>query len=71
VKKPWSYILYRIDGKYVLSVVCGTVALFDRNIPLNPEEVAQALESSESLDALAAEIFNGGDEYRLRHINIR
>ena len=39
LKKNWTYILYDDNGKLLLSVVCGSFGLFDRNIYLNQDEV--------------------------------
>ena len=39
VKKDWKYVLYRTEqNKFILSVVCGSVALYDLNFRLNSEE---------------------------------
>ena len=36
----WEYTLFDVDGRLILEVVCGTVALFDMTIELNAEERA-------------------------------
>ena len=38
IKKNWNYILYKNKEEYVLSVLCGTVALYDIEITLNTEQ---------------------------------
>lgn len=34
-EERWTYILYKSDASYILSVVCGGVGLFELNIPLS------------------------------------
>ena len=40
LKKRWSYVLYESGQNYILSVLCGTVGLYELRIQLNEEEVA-------------------------------
>jgi hypothetical protein len=70
-KKKWTYILYEINGQLLFSVVCGTVALFDRNIYLNEEEIKIYNEKKDAfLDLLAEKIRNSPDKFEDRHIKI-
>lgn len=39
IQSPWNYTLYKLNDDYVLEVVCGSVALYNKQIRLSPEEV--------------------------------
>lgn len=41
IRKDWSYSFFEKDGKFILSVICGSVGLFEVNILLNNEEQEQ------------------------------
>jgi hypothetical protein len=71
LQKSWSYTLYRHVGgtRLFLSVVCGSSALFDRNVELRAHEVAAyEKEGPASIDALAKQITYSPDAYTGRHI---
>ena len=69
VKKNWKYILYEDKGSLLLSVVCGTVALFDRNIRLNESEQKCYQQNGVAyLDKLASDISYSPEKYQDRHI---
>ena len=38
IKKNWNYVLYKNQGEYILSVVCGTVGLYEIEVKLNSEQ---------------------------------
>ncbi|WP_298901292.1 hypothetical protein [uncultured Psychroserpens sp.] len=39
-KEEWSYTLERTNSKsYILTVVCGSIGIYDIKISLNPEEI--------------------------------
>jgi len=70
-KKNWTYILYESKGKLLFSVICGSVAMFDRNIYLGEDEIAEYnLKKEGYLDALAEEIRSNPDNYLSRHVKI-
>lgn len=39
IKKDWDYSFHKYKNMYILSVVCGSVALFEIKIELNKEEL--------------------------------
>lgn len=55
LKKRMEYILYEDKGKYLLSVVCGTVGMFEINIYLNQEEMKQFEKNGEVFIKILAE----------------
>jgi hypothetical protein len=48
-KKNWVYTLYKNEEKYILSVICGGVAIYELNIELTNEEKNKFLENNEYL----------------------
>ncbi|GMQ63819.1 hypothetical protein [Vallitalea maricola] len=57
LKKRMEYILYEDKGRYLLSVICGTVGMFEINIYLNQEELEQLKKDGEPfIKALAERI---------------
>lgn len=71
MEESYSYILYEKDEELILSVLCGTVAMFDRTIVLNAEE-RSAFEKNgkEYIDSLAARIRFSPSSFDERHIDI-
>jgi hypothetical protein len=70
-EKKWAYTLFQSEGGgYVLSVVCGGPAMYELNIPLSSQESAQAMASTESLDALAEKIRSNPKSYASRSIKL-
>ncbi len=68
--KKWDYILYRDGADLILSVVCGTVGIFEINIKLDYIECRHYEEQGDTyLAALAQQVRNNPDEYLNRHIN--
>ncbi len=56
-EKPWEYTLYEYGDKLLLSIVCGTVGIYEVNIVLNIEERAEYLQKgTEFLTHLAIKI---------------
>ena len=70
VEKRWTYILYNADGRYILSVVCGGVGLFELNLPLSDADGVRALNDSDFLDRLAAEVSDDPDRYISQSISL-
>lgn len=58
VKKNWEYVLYQTEqSELILSVVCGSVALYDFDFVLDAQEKEQFKEEgSKFLDELAAKV---------------
>lgn len=38
-EEPWAWILYQNKENFFISVICGTVGIFEANIKLDAEEV--------------------------------
>ena len=67
----WQYILYRYHNDFVLSVVCGTVGIFEVNIGLDKEEKAKYLsEGIDFINYLSYKVSSSPGSYLDRHINI-
>lgn len=65
LRKQWTYILYKTESnKYILSVVCGTVGLFDIDVELSSDQVQKFENQGESfIDEVAAEIRYNPSKY--------
>jgi hypothetical protein len=70
LNSPWEYILYQDDkGRYILSVLCGSVATYELNIPLEAsEEKAYRLKGKEYIQQLVSQIQYSPVSYKERHI---
>jgi hypothetical protein len=67
IKSNWNYILHEKDGRLILSVVCGGVALFEREIVLNKEEQsAFEKHGQEYLNTLADAVRNNPVKFENR-----
>lgn len=66
----WNYTFYRSADGFVLSVLCGTVGMFELNIPLNREEEALYLGDSAGLERLANRIRSSPNDYATRSVEI-
>jgi len=40
LNKRWNYQFIKDNGKYILSVMCGTVGLFEVDVELNKHQIA-------------------------------
>lgn len=69
-QEPWSYTLYEREGEFFLSVLCGSVGLFELNIPLTCCESESIQNDSSSLALLVEDIRNRPDFYKSRSVNI-
>jgi hypothetical protein len=68
--KRWLYTLYKLDdGTIVLSVLCGGVAMYELNIPLDEDRAAKALRDEDFLDSYANAI--RGDPQKYADLSIR
>ncbi|MTK52662.1 hypothetical protein [Paludibacter sp.] len=68
--KKWNYSLYEDEnGAIILSVLCGTVGLFEREIVLSENEVNSFNAMGESfLDELAHDVRNDYEKYKSRFV---
>ena len=55
-EKPWTYTLYQRGADYILSVVCGGVAMYELNIPVGADLARRGLADAQVLEQLAAKI---------------
>lgn len=67
----WS--LYEVPGHgFVLSVICGSVGVFEINIVLDLEEQERfAAVGRVGLEMLAEKVRNRPSDYRCRHVDFR
>ena len=71
MQKRWAYTLHRLkDGRVVLSVLCGSAAMFELNIPLDDEAAAKAIVDQSFLEEYANNIRNNPEQYAPRSIGI-
>ena len=67
----WSFTFYRFGSRYLISVVCGGVGLYDVEFELNATEVdAFAQDGNESITELAKRVSSSPDDYVDRKIKI-
>lgn len=67
IRKDWDYTLYETPEGLLLSVLAGTVALFEVEILLSQEEYAQyQLLGFSYLDRLANEVRSEPEKYQNR-----
>lgn len=70
INKPWNYKLLENNKKYYLSVMCGSVALFEINIELNNDELLMYHELGNSyIDSLVQKIQFNSSLYLDRNIS--
>ncbi len=55
-EKAWSYKLYKNGSEYVLSVPCGSSALYEVDIPIDQEVAKAGLHDPALLELLATSI---------------
>ncbi len=71
IRLQWTYILYEQNDRFLLSVVCGTVGIFETNIWLNETETEKYRKSGkEFIDGLAEQIRNAPSNYTDRHVDV-
>lgn len=69
LQEYYNYTLYENEGKLLLSVVCGTVAVFDLTIELNKAEKLQFEKEGQSFIAsLADKVRYAPDDYVKRMV---
>ncbi len=67
-KVNWGYILFETEDGIFLSVVCGTVGIFQTVICLNKEEVQSYNREPDFVKKLADKICSNPHAYKSRHI---
>ena len=69
LQKDWFYTLELLSDQYILSVVCGSVAIYDIKIQLNTKEVDQFKEKGEAfIEQLAASIRFSPTAFKSRYL---
>ena len=70
IKKDWNYSFFEKDSGFILSVICGSVGLFEVNIQLNEEELKQyKIEGAAYIENLARAIQYSPSTYAERNIS--
>jgi hypothetical protein len=67
-KVNWGYILFETEEGIFLSVVCGTVGLFETVIRLTDEEVQSYNSIPDFIKNLADKVCSNPHVYKSRHI---
>jgi hypothetical protein len=71
MEKPWAYTLYQIEERgFVLSVLCGDVAMYQLNIPLDQETGSKAIADDIFLEEYANDVRDNPARYADRCIKI-
>lgn len=71
VEKKWTYILYKADEVFILSVMCGGVGLFEISVCLSNQVGARASSDVDFLEGLADEISNDPRKYLAQSVSIK
>lgn len=71
-QKSWAWTLYELQpDRLVLAVMCGSVALFEMNIPLDEVDLAQYRQTGhEYIEALAGKVMLSPKQFQTRHIHL-
>ncbi|MET7030094.1 hypothetical protein [Sediminicola luteus] len=68
IEKNWEYTLYENDGAFILSVICGSVALYTINVELNELEKNTFFELGNSfIEDFAEKIRQNPSFFKNRH----
>lgn len=68
-EETWDWMLLREDARYFLSVVCGSVGIYERNLELDPQEVEQYQRQGNSfLKELARQVAYQPQNFKARHL---
>lgn len=71
LKKNWDYTLYSSEDTLIMSVLCGSVALYTLNIELNELEKKKFNRSGESfINDFAKDVRETPSIFMSRHIDI-
>ena len=62
-QKRMCYSLYEENGKKILSVVCGSIGIFEKNVELSSDEFNKSISDEAYLDALASKIRGNPEDY--------
>lgn len=68
-ERNWNWMLYEDNDNYILSVLCGGVGTYTREVILTSEEVGDYFDKGETvLEKLARSICNNTDNYDSRQL---
>ena len=68
LEKNWEYTLYENDDVFILSVLCGSVALYTINVELNESEKNIFFElGNSSIEDFAGKIRQNPSFFKNRH----
>jgi len=68
-QRSWNWTLFRHDGRLVLSVLCGSVAMYPVEIQLDDDEMAMFRAGGQrAVDRLARTVRDRPQDFRARHI---
>jgi len=71
-KKDWNYVLYKVNGDLLLSVISGGVGLFELNILLNDQQQKEYEKNGSTIiEQIAKEIRENQNKYSKKNIEIR
>jgi len=70
-QRAWEYTLFKLeDGTLVLSVLCGSAAMVELNIPLDQDIAARGLADPDFLKSYADEIRRHPAQYADRSMQL-
>ncbi len=69
-EEAWQYKLQKLGAKYVLSVPCGSSAMYELNVPIAQEIAEAGLDDPSVLALLAQTIKNDPDTYMSHQIKL-
>lgn len=65
----WNWMLFKDEERYILSVLCGSVGMYTREIVLSDQELADYQTSGEkALERLARDICSFQSKYESRQV---
>ncbi len=71
IDRQWDYTLFEKNDELILSTVCGSVGIFEINIPLTTDEIDEYNQKGEKyIEILARKIQRTPSEYKIRHVEI-
>ena len=65
----WSWMLFEDDGRYVLILLFGGIALYEMIIELQPDEVALVRAGGhDAVEGLRRRVIDAPQDFRARHL---
>ncbi len=69
-EKAWQYKLYKAGTDYVLSVPCGSSAIYEVNVPISPDIAKAGLADPPLLEGLATAIKDDPESFISQSIKL-